>query len=108
MQSTKIPILVGSQAASSGFPTLSTRFAPHSLPSLFHPGSAFGVYPSRSAPKQRAVRSLERRNPHEVESNLTVCLSPSGLSARHLGSPAKALAVNQKPQAITSLGLDPL
>jgi hypothetical protein len=33
--------------APSGFLTLSTRCSPRDLPSLFHPGSVFGVYPSR-------------------------------------------------------------
>jgi hypothetical protein len=35
------------EAASPGFLTLSTPFALHDLPGLFHPGSAYGVLPSR-------------------------------------------------------------
>jgi hypothetical protein len=33
--------------APSGFRTLSTLCSPHGLPSLFHPGPALGVHPSR-------------------------------------------------------------
>jgi len=108
LQSDRVPTLPGSQAASSGFLTLSTLYASHSLPSLFHPGSAFGVCPTRYTPKKRAVRPLERRNPHGVGSDLAACASPSGLITRYLGSPARTLAVNQEPATITSLGLEPL
>lgn len=59
---------VGSQptgyVAPSGFGALSTPCSPHSLPSLFHPGSAHGVFALRGfAPLDDAVRPLERRLP---------------------------------------------
>jgi hypothetical protein len=49
-----------------GFRSPSTPCSPHDLPSLFHPGSAHGVFPSRPCSPRNAVRSLERRDPHAL------------------------------------------
>jgi hypothetical protein len=51
-----------------GFRTPATPCSPHDLPSLFHPGPARGVVPSRPCSPRNAVRSLERRDPHAIGS----------------------------------------
>jgi hypothetical protein len=52
--------------ALTGFRTLSAPCSLCDLPGLFHPGSTFGVHPSRHIPSSSAVRSLNRRNPRAV------------------------------------------
>lgn len=53
--------------------TLSTPCSPRSLPSLFHPGSALGVYPSRLRSSFGAAHPLECRIPLGVGSRTRVC-----------------------------------
>jgi hypothetical protein len=52
--------------ASLGFCTLSTPCSPIDLPSLFHPGSALGIRPSRLLSLLSAVDSLEPRGLPDV------------------------------------------
>lgn len=53
--------------------TLPTLCSPHSLPSLFHPGSALGVDPSRPRSSFGAAHPSECRFPHGVGSRTRVC-----------------------------------
>jgi hypothetical protein len=63
-----------------GFRTPSTPCSPHDLPSLFHPGPAHGVLPSRPLSPRNAVRPLERRDPHAIGCNANATSSPQGFS----------------------------
>ena len=63
----RAPPLAG-YVAPPGFRTLSTLCSPRDLPSLFHPGPALGLRPSRLSSPRCAVRPLERRFPHGFRS----------------------------------------
>jgi hypothetical protein len=65
--------------APSGFLTLSTLCSPHGLPSLFHPGPAHGVNPSRSFSSRGAVRPSGRRIPRGFAFSQLSQRYPSGI-----------------------------
>jgi hypothetical protein len=60
--------------APTGFRTLSTHCSPPNLPSLFHPGPAFGVHPSRLCSAMSAVRAS--RPTRTLLRFLTLCQWP--------------------------------
>jgi hypothetical protein len=96
-----------SYVASLGFLTLSMLCSPRSLPSLFHLGSAFGVFPSRLFSSVGAVRSLERRSLLEVYMPLYTTYRP--FKAWHTTrSPPLDLGFSQVTRLVASLGVLPL
>jgi hypothetical protein len=89
-----------------GFRTPSTRCSPRSLPGLFHPGPAPGVFPSRLCSPRNAVRPLERRSPPAIQMQRSAASSPQGFSRP--GDPARKVWGLAKTRAGCPLGVLPL
>jgi hypothetical protein len=89
-----------------GFLNPSTPCSPHDLPSLFHPGSARGVFPSRLFSPRNAVRPLERRDPHAIGYDANAASPPQGFA--HPEDPALETWGLARDPAGCLLGLVPL
>jgi len=86
-----------------GFRTPSTTCSPRSLPGLFHPGPAPGVFPSRLCSPRNAVRPLERRSPPAIQMQRKRRIVASGLFSSR-GSRTQSLGFSQNPRRMPPWG----
>jgi hypothetical protein len=86
--------------APPGFLTLPTPCSPRSLPSLFHPGPALGVRPSRPCSSRGAVRPPGRRSPHGVAVDAIRRRAPLQGLAHQRKSRAQIVGFSHKPRRI--------